>query len=58
MMVCPCADCENTEPYAFCINGALAAEVYVARADRNMHRWILVSIIFCGLAAAISLATG
>lgn len=57
MMICPCANCENTKPLSSCLNGELAAEVYLARADRNMHRWIMVSIIFCGLAAAISFGT-
>jgi hypothetical protein len=57
MMICPCANCENTQPLSECLNGALAAEVYLARADHNMHRWILVSIIFCGLAIAVSFVT-
>lgn len=57
MMMCPCANCENTEPYSYCLNGMMKAEVSVAKADVNLHRWVLTSIIFCGLAAVVSAFT-
>jgi hypothetical protein len=56
MMICPCADCENTEPHSMCINGMLEAEVSLARADNNMYRWIMLTIVFGGLAALLSSA--
>jgi hypothetical protein len=54
MMICPCADCENTEPYAMCLNGMLAAEVSLARSDNNMYRWIMLTLVFSGLAGILS----
>lgn len=53
---CPCENCENTEPQAMCENALLDAQVSVAKAQRNSHRWIMAMMtVLLILAVALAL---
>lgn len=54
-LYCTCPNCANTDELAMCENALLDAQVSVAKAQRNSHRWIMAMLIVL-LILAVALA--